>query len=226
LGGYGELGVMSVTDTQIDVDGWSKWLEEHRTIGSTLRGANSANKEAYFLTIHAATEAMLRKILLVGLRLNKVTYDEASDWLFHYDKTPNNVDFPGLFNKLYQSKKITWSALICSNSDLKQLWDLWLGYSKVLRNHISHGIRKYTDDWLECGITIDQELLIRLDQELSVIIGGSISDHLTRLNPRLPIGSKGINLKTITSINPRKPKPKISLVNTKIAIQGLTPRIS
>ena len=115
--------------------------------------------------------------------------------------------------------------MICSNSDLKQLWDLWLGYSKVLRNHISHGIRKYTDDWLECGITIDQELLIRMDQELSVIIGGSISDDLAKLNPRLPIGSKGINLKTITSRNPRASRPKISLGNTKIAIQGLTPRI-
>ena len=216
---------MSVTNPQIDVDGWSKWLEEHRTIRSTLRGANSANKEAYFLAIHAATEAMFRKILLVGLRLNKVTYAEASNWLFHYDKTPNNVDFPKLFDKLYHSKKITWSALIYSNSDLKQLWDLWLGYSKVLRNHISHGIRKYTDDWLECGITIDQELLIRLDQALSVIIGGSISDDLAKLNPRLPIGSKGINLKTITSRNPGKSRPKISLGNTKIAIQGLTPRI-
>ncbi len=190
-----------------------------------MRGANSANKETYFLTIHAATEAMLRRILLVGLRLNKVTYGEATDWLYHNDKTPDKIQFPKLFDQLYHSKQITWSTLICSDPGLKQLWGLWLDYSKVLRNHISHGIRKYTDDWLECGITIDQELLIRLDQALSVIIGGSISDDLAKLNPRLPTGSKGINLKTITSRNPGKSRPKISLGNTKIAIQGLTPRI-
>ncbi|MDV6342532.1 hypothetical protein R2103_12225 [Nitrosomonas sp. Is24] len=30
-----------MTNKQIDVDGWSKWLEEHGTIRSKLRGANS-----------------------------------------------------------------------------------------------------------------------------------------------------------------------------------------
>lgn len=213
---------MRMTDTQIDIDGWSKWLEEHRTIGSKLRGANSANKETYFLIIHAATEAMFRKVLLVGLRLNKVTYDEASEWLYHNDDTPDKVKFPKLFDQLYHSKQITWSTLICSDPDLKQLWELWLDYSKVVRNHISHGIRKYTDDWLQCGITIDQELLVRLDQALLKTIGGSLCADLAKLSPRLPKGAKGSDLKTITGRKPRDPRPSISLEKTKIAIAGLT----
>lgn len=214
-----------MTDTQIDIDGWSKWLEEHQTIGSKLRGANSANKETYFLTIHAATETIFRRVLLVELRLNKVTYDEANEWLYHNDDTPNKENFPKLFDRLYHSKQITWSTLICSDPDLKQLWELWLGYSKVVRNHISHGIRKYTDDWLQCGITIDQELLVRLDQALLKTIGGSLCADLAKLSPRLPIGAKGSDLRTITGRNPRKLRPSNSLVKTKIAIAGLTPRI-
>lgn len=216
---------MWMTDTQIDIDGWSKWLEEHQTIGSKLRGANSTNKEIYFLTIHAATETMFRKVLLVGLRLNKVTYAEANEWLYRNDDTPNKVNFPKLFDQLYLSKQITWSTLICSDPDLKQLWELWLDYSKVVRNHISHGIRKYTDDWLQCGITIDQKLLVRLDHALLKTIGGSLCADLTKLSPRLPKGAKGGDLRAITGHTSRKPRPSISLEKTKIAIAGLAPCI-
>lgn len=212
-----------MTDTQIDIDGWQKWLEKHRAIGSKLRGTNSANKEAYFLIIHAATEAMYRRILLVGLRLNKVTYQEANEWLYHNDDTPENVKFPNLFDRLYQSKQAAWHDVIKSVPDLEDLWVLWLGYSKTIRNHISHGIRKYNDDWLQCGITIDQELLVRLDQALLKIIGGSVCDHLGKLNPRLPIGSQGSDLTRITGRKPKKPRPAVSLVNAKIAVAGLTP---
>lgn len=211
-----------MTDMQIDIDGWPKWLEEHRAIRSKLRGSNIANKEAYFLIIHAATEAMFRRILLVGLRLNKVTYREANEWLYHNDDTPERVNFPKLFDRLYNSKQITWSALICSDPDLEQLWELWLGYSKVVRNHISHGIRKYTDDWLQCGVIIDQELLVRLNYALLKTIGGSICADLAKLSPRLPVGAKGSDLRTITNRKLRNPKPSISLVNAKNTIEGLT----
>ena len=214
-----------MTDTQIDIDDWSKWLEEHQTIGSKLRGANSANKETYFLTIHAATETIFRRVLLVGLRLNKVTYDEANEWLYHNDDTPNKEKYQCLFDRLYKPKQVTWHNVIKSVPDLEGLWALWLDYSKIIRNHISHGIRKYNDDWLQCGITIDQELLMRLDQALSEIIGGSISADLAKLNPRLPIGAKGSDLKIITGRTPRKVRPSIALKKTKGAIAGLTPRI-
>lgn len=216
---------MRMSDTQVDIAGWSQWLENHRTIESKLRGTNRANKEAYFLIIHAATEAIFRRIILVGLRLNKVTYREADEWLYHNDDTPEKEKYPKLFDLLYKTKHITWSGVIGGVPGLGQLWDLWLGYSKTIRNHISHGIRKYNDDWLHCGITIDQELLVRLDQALLKTIGGSLCADLAKLNPRLPKGAKGSDLKTIIGRKSRNPRPQISLEKTKIAIAGLTPRI-
>ena len=210
--------------TQYDVLDWSKWIVEHRAISSKLLGASGMNREAYFLLVHAATEVMFRRVLLVGLRLNKVTYDQANEWLYHNDDTPDKDNYPKLFNQLYQSKLVTWSDLIASTPALEVLWTLWLGYSKTIRNHISHGVRKYNDEWLQCAITIDEELLIRLDKSLSIIIGGSVCDNLGKLTPRLPIGLKGNNLTVITGRKSRKPRPTVSLANAKIAIDGLTAR--
>lgn len=97
---------MDTKDTQFDVVGWSKWLADHRSIGSKLLGASRSNRESYFLIVHAATEAMFRRILFVGLRLNKVTYYEANEWLFHNDDTPDKEKYPRLFDQLYQPKEL------------------------------------------------------------------------------------------------------------------------
>lgn len=214
-----------MTEMSIDVDGWLEWTEAHRSIGSKLSGANRVNMESYFLTAHAATEVMFRRILLVGLRLNKVTYREANEWLYHNDDTPEKIKYPILFDRLYITKNVTWIDVIQFDPELRRLWELWLGYSKVIRNHISHGIRKYSDDWLLCGITIDQELLIRLDQALVAKIGGSVCAYFAKFNPRLPIGTKGKDLKKITGRRPRTPRPPVSLANAKIVIEGLIPRV-
>lgn len=215
----------NMSDTQFDVIGWSNWIIDHQAIGSKLLGASRSNMEAYFLIAHAATEAMFRRILFVGLRLNKVTYAEANDWLFHNDVTPDGIKYPDLFNRLYQSKQVAWSGIVTSDPELSQLWDSWLGYSKVIRNHISHGVRKYKDDWLQCGITIDQELILRLDQALSKIIGGSVCADLRKINPRLPIGVKGSDFKKITNFKRNnKPRPTVSLDSAKNVIARLTPR--
>jgi len=211
-------------DVQVDVDGWSIWLEDHHAIGTKLRGSTRENKEAYFLIIHAATEALFRRIILVGLRLNKVTYHESNEWLYHNDDTPEKTNYPILFNRLYNLKHVTWAGVVQSGPDLDQLWDLWLGYSKIIRNHISHGIRKYGDDWLHSGIVIDQELLMRLDKALMAIIGGSVCSNLDKLSPRLPKGTKGADLGGITGRKKRKPRPQIALANAKYAIERLTAR--
>lgn len=214
------------SDTSYDVNGWPEWLASHRAIGAKLLGASSTNKEAYFLVIHAATEAMLRRILLVGLRLNKVTYVEANDWLFHNDMTPDKEKYPKLFDQLFLSKKVTWNGTVASDADVDRLWGLWLGYSKIIRNHISHGVRKYPEEWLQCGINVDQEFLLRLDKVLVPIIGGSVCADLTKLNPRLPIGFKGNDLIKITgNKKPRKPRPPVPFLEVKNVIAALTPRV-
>jgi hypothetical protein len=211
-----------MTDLSSDAAGWSEWVSSRSLISAKMRGARREVAEPYFLAIHAATEAMLRQILFVGFRLNRVTYGEASEWLYHNDETPENKKYPELFDRLYRIQDTTWLATIASVDGLDQVWSLWLEVSKVVRNHISHGIRKYNEDWLDCTIRIDQELLIRLDLALSKSVGGSVVNALTKLSPRLPKGTKNYDFGTLTGRRKsRPPRPRISLTDALSSIAGL-----
>ena len=211
-----------MSDTLIDVPGWSDWLASKKLISGKLHGSDRSNVESYFLQVHAATEAMLRRILFIGLRLNTVTYKEANDWLYHNDETPENQKYPKLFDSLYAGKQVIWNNVIASVPGLEKTWELWLGFSKTIRNHISHGVRKYDEDWLTCAIHIDQELLIRLDLALEPIIGGSAASDLTKLNPRLPMGQTGSDLGKITGRKKqRTPRPQVPLAHAQTELAGL-----
>jgi len=209
-------------DPQTDVSGWLDWLASRNLISGKLRGADRSNLEAYFLSLHGSTEAMLRQILFIGLRLNRVTYQESRDWLFHNDKTPDQKEYPKLFDRLYVVQQTTWPAIVASVPGLDQTWNLWLGFSKVIRNHVSHGIRKYKDEWLISAIHADQELLIRLDLALVPVLGGSVASNLTKLNPRLPNGQSGVDLVKLTGrAKPKYPRPNVTLTNAESLLAGL-----
>ena len=205
-----------------DVPGWSDWLASRSLVTGKLRGADRGNLEAYFLSLHGSTEAVLRQILFAGLRLNGVTYQEARDWLFHNDNTPDKQKYPNLFDRLYSARQATWSGVIAGVSGLDQAWNLWLNFSKIIRNHISHGIRKYKEEWLIAAIHADQELLIRLDLALAPMLGGSVASNLTKLNPRLPIGQSGVDLVKLTGRSkPKYPRTNVSLTDAKSMLAGL-----
>lgn len=213
-----------MTNPLMDAPEWSDWLASKNLVTAKLRGSDRANLESYFLLVHAATEAMLRRILFIGLRLNTVTYKEANDWLYHNDETPDNLKYPILFGNLYANKQVNWNDVIASVPGLDKTWELWLGFSKIIRNHISHGIRKYNHNpgWLICAIHIDQELLIRLDLALEPIIGGSAAGDLTRFNPRLPMGRTGSDLAKITGRKKSKAsRPKVSLAHAQNELASL-----
>jgi len=211
-----------MSDHLIEVPGWSEWLATKSLISGKLRGVDRNNLEAFFLSLHAGTEALFRQVLFAGLRLNRVPYRDASEWLFHNDKTPNTKEYPKLFDRLYAIHKTTWASVISSVPGLDQTWDLWNQYSKVVRNHISHGIRKYKDEWLASAIRIDQELLIRLDMALTPLLGGSLASKLTNLNPRLPIGLPGVDLAKVTGCSKsRNARPKLSLINVEATLVAL-----
>lgn len=200
---------------------WNEWLSSHNSIESKIRSPKRTPLESEFLTVHAVTESYFRRVLLVGLRLNYVTYKEADEWLFHNDKTPDRKDFVALFNKLYMPKNLVWDDLLSNNPTLNSLWDLWLNFSKVIRNHISHGIRSYSDEWLICGIKIDQMLIMNLDQCLNPFIGGSIAKGLGQLSPRLPRGKNNVDFVALTGKKARNPRPKVSLSNAESIVVGL-----
>lgn len=211
-----------MSDPLADVPGWSDWLASRSLVAGKLRGADRGNLEAYFLSLHGSTEAMLRQILFVGFRMNRVTYQEARGWLFHNDKTPDMKEFPKLFDRLYAVRQTSWPAVVASVSGLDQTWNLWLSFSKVIRNHISHGIRKYKEEWLACAIHTDQELLIRLDLALVPALGGSVASNLTKLSPRLPIGQSDVDLVKLTGRGkPKYPRPNVSLAHAESMLAGL-----
>ena len=211
-------------DTPADVAGWADWIAGNNHIDAKLRDENRASEKDYFLAVHAATEAMFRRILFVGLRLNRVTFPDASDWLFHNDVTPNKTNYPKLFDKLYSHKQITWAGVISSADGLETLWELWLGFSKTVRNHLAHGIRKYDSEWIRCGIAVDQELLIRLNVALLPFVGGSVAGTLSSFNPRLPKGISGTDLPAVTGIKSSNQRPKISLVDAQQKFSTLPQR--
>lgn len=194
---------------------WNLWIAQRIHLAAKLKCADRTNIEAYFLKIHAASEAFFRRLLFVGLRLNMVSFHDAQEWLHHNDSTPTKSEFPKTFNRLY-GPDLSFEMLLAKDPRSQILWELWFDFAKPVRNHLAHGIRGYTSDWLECGIRINQGLLIELDAGMAEYLGGSIADNLSKLRPRLPTGKKGINISTLLGQRRgRPPKPSISLVDAR-----------
>lgn len=194
---------------------WDNWIAGRSHLASKLKSADPHSPEAYFLKLHATTEAFFRRMLLVGLRLNLVSFDEARDWLHHNDCTPNKVDFPKQFDSLY-GPDFSFDMLLDGCPNGQTLWELWQNFAKQVRNHLAHGIRGYGSDWLECGVRINQYLLIELDGAMSKHLGGSIAGNLTGLRPRLPKGRKGVNIPALFGLKKgRQPRPPVSLVDAQ-----------
>jgi hypothetical protein len=205
-----------------DVLGWDSWVDARGRMLTKLSASDRSNSKNYFVDLHAAIEAMFRRILFVGLRLNEVTYLEADAWIFQNDETPNKEKYPQLFDAIYKKKGTTWDQLLASVDGLKAAWELWLGFPKIIRNHILHGVRSYEAEWIECAIRIDQELVVRLDAAISGVIGGSPIGALDKLSPRLPRGKQGLDIYKLVGRKPSKYlRQKISLHQAKLDLDRI-----
>ena len=118
-----------------------------------------------------------------------------------------SFEFPALFNILYLRQGKTWDEVINSQPDLSEIWALWLDYSKVIRNHIQHGIRNHADEALLNATLIDKALLMSLDAALNHVIGGRIAGALTGLSPRLPRGVSGLDLTKLAGFKKSGKRP-------------------
>ncbi len=205
----------------VDAPGWAAWLRCHSLIAGKLEGAPRTSEDAYFLSLHASTEALFRQILLVGLRLNRVPYKEAQVWLQHHDVTPDRKEYPKRFDRLYAVKNISWDALIAQSERLSSVLDLWHDYSKLIRNHLAHGVRRYKKEWVECAISVDQILLMELDLAISSQAGGSVAHTLKNLAPRLPVGKVNQDLALLTGVKSKTARTVISLTAAQSAVSGL-----
>ncbi|WP_429231102.1 hypothetical protein [Aeromonas veronii] len=204
--------------TKQEIENWHAWLEVNTHIQSKINKPTAVNSD-FFLSLHAATEAAFRRLLFIGLRLNEVTYKQANDFLFKDDKTPSHVTNQGgfiwRFNKLFLIKNISWDMLL-ETQQLQLCWRNWNDFSKIIRNHIAHGIRTYHDEWLLNAIRWDMALLYTLAYLFTPIIGGSPFSELDKIHPRLPKGRNEVKIAEVLGekAGKTKVKPKMSLVSS------------
>ena len=201
-----------MNNQSFSVAGWNEWLLQGSFFKIRLGNANEEDARDYFGRIHAVTEAQLRQVLFIGLRLSGVTYKEANAWLFENDETPDRSKFPALFDKPYSCRGLTWEKLLVSSSELGELWNLWLDFAKIIRNHVMHGVRSYSDEWLHLAICIDQAMIMALDVAMVPVLGGRLSGRLNSFSPRLLRGTTGVNLIDLTGKKqPKHPRPRVAL---------------
>ena len=200
-----------IAQKEVDVPGWVPWSNSQSLISRELRGVDRENLKVYFQALHGLTEAIFRRSLLVGLRINQVPFKEAETWLHDHDETPDRKEFHKRFDRLYGARGTSWSDVTSASEPFRCALDLWHDYSKVIRNHLAHAIRSYADEWLTCAIQVDQILLMEFDRVMEHVVGGSLAHDLTKLVPRLPKGIPGQDLPKITGVKQRKPRPTVSL---------------
>ncbi|MBK7053110.1 MAG: hypothetical protein IPH54_21940 [Rhodoferax sp.] len=90
-----------MSEQQQNVLGWDAWVSRRGRMLTKLSASDRQNSKTYFVDLHAATEAMFRRILFIGLRLNEVTYKVADAWIFQNDETPNKEKYSKLFDALW-----------------------------------------------------------------------------------------------------------------------------
>jgi len=216
-----ENDIVETAQPTIDAPGWTAWLSCHSLIAAKLDGADRERRDAYFLTLHASTEALFRQVLFIGFRLNRVPYKDAQAWLLHHDVTPDREKYPRRFDRLYAVKDVSWDSLVTGNLRLSRALDLWHDYSKLIRNHLAHGVRRYAQEWVDCAISIDQILLMELELSMVPVVGGSVAHSLKDLVPRLPVGKSGRDLAGLMGVKSKTARPVIALGAAQTAVSAL-----
>lgn len=85
----------------------------------------------------------------------------------------------------------------------------------MIRNHLAHSVREYSEEWLELGIYVDKGLLYFFDDSLARLFGHSPFVSLHEFSPRLPIVRNGSDPYPITGVKKRNPRPSTSLKETR-----------
>lgn len=137
-----------IAQKEVDVPGWVPWSDSHSLISRELRGVDRANLKGYFQALHGFTEAVFRRSLLVGLRMHQVQFKDAEGWLHDHDETPDRKEFPKRFDRLYSIRGTSWAKVTSQSESFRCALNLWHDYSKIVRNHLAHAIRSYSDEWL------------------------------------------------------------------------------
>ena len=106
---------------------------------------------------------------------------------------------------------------------MSELWELWLDFTKTLRNHLAHGMRTYGSDWLQLAVQIDQAFMMKFCEELEPHVGGRLGNDLRKLQPRLGLGKIGVDIAKLLGRKSGKPRPAVSLqtASARFVILGI-----
>lgn len=200
---------------------WDTWRRDKSHIRLKLH-RSYIRKSDWFLTTHAVSEAALRRVLFVGLRRRGVPYKAAQDWMDHhhitFGKARGDGKFVAYFDRLFEQD---WAATLGAVEGLDELWVLWNDYAKPIRNHLAHALRKYKDDWLDVALSVDRLFMMRLDEAINPVIGGTPFADLRLLSPRLSRGDANVTPESVLAIRSANPRPKILLDDARTRLTNI-----
>ena len=130
-----------------------------------------------FIDRHRYAEGYLRRLLLIGLRLNAVQYKQAQKII---ELTFMNIH--ALLEKIFillSHHKFTFEEARTKYPDFATLIDLFLKFTSPYRNWLVHGVIDTIRDpeLLECMCRADRQVLIEFEKVLKSEFGRSAFDE-------------------------------------------------
>ena len=122
-----------------------------------------------FINIHKATESYIRRLFLIGLRVNGVSYKVALQVI--KGSYLNNKVLIEKTIKLITKGTKEISDFENSNNDLKILKELFFEFTSIYRNRVIHGIYKTVNDQtiLNHCYYINKYFIIEFEQTLLLL---------------------------------------------------------
>ena len=145
-----------------------------------------------FIDRHRYVEGYLRRLLLIGLRLNAVQYKQAQKIIeFTFLNTPALIEKSFA---LISHQKFTFKEATTKYSNFATSTDLFLKFTSPYRNWLVHGVLDTIHDLelLECLCRADRQFLIEFEKLLNAEFNRSAFDEPGRWGARK--GKKEENL--------------------------------
>jgi len=132
-----------------------------------------------FIKIHKNVEGYIRRLLLIGLRINGVKYETSMEVIkMSY---LNNKDLIKTTIDLITKGTKNLSDFETTNSDFKELLELFFDFTSIYRNRVIHGVYENINDQLilkHCYF-IDKFLIEEFEQTLKSLNFKSAFDKPT-----------------------------------------------
>ena len=129
-----------------------------------------------FLKMHKYVEGYLRRLELIGLRLNNVQYKSAQE-LISLTYLNNRALLQAVFKLLSKGNK-RLEELEATYPDLKILIKLFFEFSSIYRNRLVHGVLEeiHDEETLKYCYLVDKSFVLELERVLELEFGHSAFD--------------------------------------------------